>query len=58
MPPAGVVLELLENQAVDEALLARVGELGRQGYRLALDDFACEPAADRSSASSTSSSST
>jgi EAL and modified HD-GYP domain-containing signal transduction protein len=47
VPPAGVVLELLENQEVDEALMARVVELGRQGYRLALDDFACEPQADQ-----------
>jgi EAL and modified HD-GYP domain-containing signal transduction protein len=37
--PEQVVLELLEDQVVDEALLERLAALRREGYRIALDDF-------------------
>ena len=42
MPADKVVLEILENVTVDEALLARVAALG-QRYTIALDDFVHTP---------------
>lgn len=39
VPPGLVCLELLEDQLLDEQLYAGIEELGRAGYRLALDDF-------------------
>jgi EAL and modified HD-GYP domain-containing signal transduction protein len=39
LPPRRVVLELLEDQVVDEALLGVLGELVSDGFRIALDDF-------------------
>ena len=38
-PPELVLLEILEDQFVDDELMAALGELKQQGYRLALDDF-------------------
>ena len=38
--PGEVVLELLENQLVDAALLDRCAELAAQGHMIGLDDFA------------------
>ena len=43
LPPERVVLELLENQEVDEALLERLAQLRREGYQIALDDFVWRP---------------
>ena len=47
LPPGRVVLELLENQAIDEDLLAVLRELVSDGFTMALDDFRytpeCEP---------------
>ena len=39
VPPGLVCLELLEDQLLDDQLYAGIEELGRAGYRLALDDF-------------------
>jgi c-di-GMP phosphodiesterase len=39
MPPERVILELLEDQEVDEALLDRLAQLRREAYDIALDDF-------------------
>lgn len=43
----GIVLEVLEDVEIDEALVERLRALSREGYRLALDDFVyrpgCEP---------------
>jgi len=39
LPPRRVVLELLEDQVVDAALLEAVREVTAAGFRLALDDF-------------------
>ena len=39
IPPERVVLELLEDQVVDEALLDAVSQLRTGGYLVALDDF-------------------
>ena len=39
LPPDRVVLEVLERDQVDAALYARVVELARSGYAIALDDF-------------------
>jgi c-di-GMP phosphodiesterase len=44
--PDRVVLELLEDQLLDDALLDRVAALRRQGYAIAADDFAWHPGAD------------
>jgi EAL and modified HD-GYP domain-containing signal transduction protein len=41
LPPKQVVLELLETVEPDDALLVRLAELKRAGYRIALDDFIC-----------------
>lgn len=38
-----IVLEVLEDIEVDEALVERLGALAREGYRLALDDFVYRP---------------
>jgi EAL and modified HD-GYP domain-containing signal transduction protein len=43
LPPGRVVLELLENQVVDEALLDRLAQLRLEGYSIALDDFELMP---------------
>lgn len=42
LPPERVVLEILEDMVVDEALLAAVRALRRRGFLLALDDFVGE----------------
>ena len=43
--PGGVVLELTEDSHhTDEALLARLRDLRKHGYRIALDDFSYDPA--------------
>jgi EAL and modified HD-GYP domain-containing signal transduction protein len=39
LPPKRIVLELLEEQLVDEGLLAALAQLRRLGYTIALDDF-------------------
>jgi EAL and modified HD-GYP domain-containing signal transduction protein len=39
LPPDLVMLEILEDQVIDDTLIAAVGRLKQQGYRLALDDF-------------------
>jgi c-di-GMP phosphodiesterase len=44
--PELVVLELLEDQVVDDALVDRLRELTDAGYVLALDDFAYGPEAE------------
>ena len=44
LPPARVVLELLEDQTVDGELVAVVRELAAAGFTLALDDFVYQPA--------------
>ena len=44
LPPERVVLELLENQYVDDALLAALRELRAAGYTIALDDFSWDEA--------------
>ncbi len=47
LPPGRVVLELLENQQIDDDLIAVLRELVADGFTLALDDFRytpeCEP---------------
>lgn len=43
-PPDGVVLELLETVAVDDALLEGLQSLRARGYQIAVDDFDGEPA--------------
>lgn len=43
LPADRVVLELLEDQRVDAALLDVLGELASDGFRLALDDFLFTP---------------
>src|ERR1700704_396747 len=45
--PAGKVrLELLEDQMLDEQLIASLAELTSEGYRVALDDFEYSEAAE------------
>jgi EAL and modified HD-GYP domain-containing signal transduction protein len=46
LPPGEVVLELLENQQLDDALVGRLQELDAAGFAIALDDFTYTPAAD------------
>jgi c-di-GMP phosphodiesterase len=46
LDPARVVIELLEDQVVDGALLDRLGRLRRDGFALALDDFSWSPDVD------------
>ncbi len=43
LPPGRVVIELLENQAIDDELLAVLRELVADGFTLALDDFRYTP---------------
>ncbi|HEX3977549.1 MAG TPA: HDOD domain-containing protein [Solirubrobacteraceae bacterium] len=43
IPPDRVVLELLEDQLVDDALIEALGSLRRGGYQVALDDFTLTP---------------
>jgi EAL and modified HD-GYP domain-containing signal transduction protein len=43
IPPERVVLELLEDQLVDEALIEALARLRRGGYQVALDDFTLTP---------------
>jgi c-di-GMP phosphodiesterase len=43
IPPERVVLELLEDQVVDQALLDAVTQLRQGGYLIALDDFTLTP---------------
>ena len=43
LPPAGVVLEILEDVRAEPGIIAVAEGLVRAGYRLALDDFAFEP---------------
>ena len=38
-----VILEILEDVHVDDALVAAVGRAQQEGYRLALDDYAFQP---------------
>jgi EAL and modified HD-GYP domain-containing signal transduction protein len=47
LPAARVVLELLEDQLVDEALLDVLGELVREGFTIALDDFTLNHSTER-----------
>lgn len=46
IPPERVLLEILEDQLIDEELVAAVAALKQRGYRLALDDFRYDPAAE------------
>jgi EAL and modified HD-GYP domain-containing signal transduction protein len=43
LPAKRVVLELLEDQAVDDELIAQLDLLRRDGYTIALDDFSWSP---------------
>lgn len=43
LPPAQVVLEVLEDVVIDDDLLGGVRRLRETGYTIALDDFAFEP---------------
>jgi c-di-GMP phosphodiesterase len=45
VPPAHVMLEILEDQLIDDRLVEACHELKAKGYRLALDDFAYTPSA-------------
>ncbi|MEG0007917.1 MAG: EAL domain-containing protein [Aeromonas sp.] len=47
LPQDKVVIEILEDAEPDDALLTKVVQLHRQGYRLALDDFTLSPAWER-----------
>ena len=47
LPPERTVIELLEGQAVDDELLAVLGELRAAGFRIALDDFRVDPGWER-----------
>jgi EAL and modified HD-GYP domain-containing signal transduction protein len=47
LPPAPLVLEILEDQAIDDEVIATVAELKRRGRRLALDDFIYTPDTER-----------
>jgi EAL and modified HD-GYP domain-containing signal transduction protein len=53
LPPGRVVLELLEDQAVDDALLGRLDRLLGEGFEIALDDYrhgpGLEPLLERAS---------
>jgi len=42
LPPKRVTLELLENQEVDDVLLAALKRLRGRGFTIALDDFTCD----------------
>ena len=43
LPPDRVVLELLEDQVVDDALIGRLERIRREGFELALDDYRHRP---------------
>ena len=43
IPPHRVVLELLEDQLIDDALIAALAKLRAGGYQVALDDFTLTP---------------
>jgi EAL and modified HD-GYP domain-containing signal transduction protein len=47
LPAGRVVLELLEDQIVDDALLGVLGELVAEGFTIALDDFRLTQATER-----------
>ncbi len=47
LPARRVVLELLEDQVVDEALLGVLQDLVAEGFTIALDDFRLTPATER-----------
>ena len=47
LPPRRVVLELLEDQVVDDALLSVLDDLTGDGFKIALDDFRRTPATER-----------
>jgi len=51
LPPGRVVLELLEDQVIDDGLIAVLDELIGDGFSIALDDFVwtedCEPLLER-----------
>lgn len=42
-PPERTVIEILEDVTLDDALLANVARLRREGYTLALDDYRYDP---------------
>jgi EAL and modified HD-GYP domain-containing signal transduction protein len=46
LPPGRVVLELLEGQEVDDALLEVLREVSAAGFKIALDDFVLSPERD------------
>ncbi len=46
LPPALVLLEILEDQQIDERLIAAITDLKHSGYQLALDDFQYTQGAD------------
>ena len=46
VPPGLVLLEILEDQLIDDMLIAAVKKLKRHGYQLALDDFRYGPEAE------------
>jgi len=43
IPPRLAGLEIFETELLDYEMIAALGDLKRQGYRLALDDFRCRP---------------
>ena len=43
LPTSNLVLELLEDIKIDDALVKRVKELAEQGFIIALDDFIYSP---------------
>jgi EAL and modified HD-GYP domain-containing signal transduction protein len=46
VPPGLVLLEILEDQVIDDELIAAIQALKQRGYRLALDDFQYDPSAE------------
>ncbi len=47
LPAGSLVLEILEDQTIDDEVLAKVRELKRLGHRFALDDFQWTPDTER-----------
>ena len=47
LPTGALVLEILEDQTVDEEVIAKVSELKLLGHRFALDDFELTPDTER-----------
>ena len=47
VPPGRIVYELIENQPIDDELVAVLAELKRGGYQLALDDFEYDAEAEQ-----------